>query len=107
MNKNKRDVKFQQIEKLAAEVAQLEADIADLTEQLATQASNLEAKTVADETAMRKKQNSANAQTISQTAARVEAAQSAIKVLQDFYNADASLLQGQALTKHVSQTWHH
>jgi len=35
-NKNKRDSKSQQIEKLAAEVAQLEADIADLTEQLAT-----------------------------------------------------------------------
>jgi len=104
-NKNKRDAKSQQIEKLAAELAQLEADIEDLTEQLATLASNLEvnAKTAADETAIRKEQSSANAKTISETAAGVEAVQSAIKVLQDFYNADASLLQGQPLTKYVPQ----
>ena len=93
-NKNKRDSKSQQIEKLAAEVAQLEAHIADLTEQLATLTSNFEAKakTAADGTAVRKEQSS------------VEAVQSAIKVLQDFFNADVSLLQGQRLTKYVPQT---
>ena len=34
----------------------------------------------------------------------VEAVQSAIEVLQDFYNADVSVSQGQRLTKYVPQT---
>ena len=93
-NMNKRDAKSQQIEKFAAEVAQLEAEIADLTEQLATLASSLEvkAKTAADGTAVRKEQSS------------VEAVHSAIKVLQDLFNADVSSLQGQRVTKYVPQT---
>ena len=74
-NKNKRDAKSHQIEKLAAEVAQSEADTADLTEQLATLSSSLEvkAKTAVDGTAVRKEQSSANAQTISQSAHEVRA----------------------------------
>ena len=50
-NKNKIDAKSRQIEKFAAEVAQLEADIADSTEQLATLSSSLEVKaeTAADQ----------------------------------------------------------
>ena len=60
---NKRDAMSQQIEKFAAEVAQLEADIADLTEQLATLASSLEVKdkTAADGTAVRNEQSSVEA----------------------------------------------
>jgi len=104
-NKNKRDAKSQQIQKLTAEVAQLESDIADLTEELATLAANLKvnARTVADETAVREEESARNAQTISETAAGVEAVQNAIKVLQDFYNANDSLLQDHPIEKYLPQ----
>ena len=104
-NKNTRHAKSQRIERLAAEVAQLHVDIADFTEELATLASKLEVivKTTADETTVRKGQSSTIAQTISEAAAGVEAVQSAIKVFQDFFIADASLPQCHALTKFVPQ----
>ena len=55
-NKNNKDAKPQHLEKFAAEVAQLGASIADLTEQFADVPSNSEvnAKIEADETAVRK-----------------------------------------------------
>ena len=108
-NKNTRYAKSQRIERLAAEVAQLQVDITDLTLQLATLTCKLEVnvKTTADETTVRKGQSSTIAQTISEAAAGVEAVQSAIKVFQDFYIAAASLPQRQLLTKFVPQKYSH
>ena len=56
-------------------MAQLEASIADLTEQFAAVPSNSEvnAKIEADETAVRKEHGLLNAQTVADTVARVEA----------------------------------
>ena len=56
-------------------MAQLEASIADLTEQFAAVPSNLElnAKIEADETAVRKEHGLLNAQTVPDTVVRIEA----------------------------------
>ena len=102
-NKNNKDSKSQHFEKFAAEVAQLEAGIAVLAEQFAAVPSNLEvnAKIEADETAVRKEHGPLNAQTILDTDARVEAVQRAVRVLEDFHDANSSLHQGQPITNYV------
>ena len=65
-NKNNKDSKSQHFEKFAAEVEQLEASMADLTEPFAAVPSNLEvsAKIEVDETAVRKEHGHLNAQTV-------------------------------------------
>ena len=72
---NNKDSKSQHFGKFAAEVAQLEASIADLTEQFAAVPSNSEvnAKIEADETAVRKEHGLLDVQTITDTVVRVEA----------------------------------
>ena len=102
-NKNHQDSKSQHFEKFAAEVEQLEASIADLTEQFAVVPSNLEvsAKIEVDETAVREEYGLLNTQTVPDTVARVEAVQKAVHVLQNSHDATSSLHQGQPLTKYV------
>ena len=94
-NKNHKDSKSQHFEKFAAEVEQLEASIADLTEQFAAVPSNLEvsAKIEVDETAVRKEHGLLNAQTVPDTVARVEAVQKAVHVLEDSHDANSSLIK--------------
>ena len=101
-NKNHKDSKSQHFEKFAAEVEQLEASIADLTDQFAAVPSNLEvsAKIEVDETAVRKEHGLLNAQTVPDTVARVEAVQKAVHVLEDSHDASSSLHPGQPLTKY-------
>ena len=83
-NKNNKDAKSQHLETFAAEVAQLEASIADLElsqRQFAAVPSNseLNAKIEADETAVRKEHGLLNAQTVSDTVARVEASRGGLE----------------------------
>ena len=68
-NNSNKDSKSQHFEKFASEVAQLEASIADLTEQFAAVLSNSEvnAQIEVDETAVRKEHGLLDAQTISDT----------------------------------------
>ena len=102
-NNSNKDSKSQHFEKFAAEVAQLEASIADLTEQFAAAPSNSEvnAQIEVDETAVRKEHGLKNAQTVPDTVARVEAVQKAVHVLEDSHDANSSLHPGQPLTKYV------
>ena len=94
-NKNHQDSKSQHYENFAAEVEQLEASMADLTEPFAAVPSNLEfsAKIEVDETAVRKEHDLLNAQTVPDTVARVEAVQKAVHVLEDSHDANSSLIK--------------
>ena len=63
--------------------------------------SEVNAQIEVDETAVRKEHGLFEAQTISDTVVRVEAVQKAVRVLEDFHDANSSLHQGQPLTKYV------
>ena len=115
-NKNNKDSKSQHFEKFAAEVAQLEASTADLTERFAAVPSNSEvnAKIEADESAVRKEHSLLNAQTVSDSVARVEASRGGPEGNSrargcprcHFFLASRSIAYEVRATER-QQTWHH
>jgi len=94
-NKQKRDKKAMEAEKLTASIAEAEASIASMAKEIA-ELSNEQAELTAalkEATALRTKEKAENEETIKDAKAGQEAVGSALSVLQKFYGGGGALIQ--------------
>merc|ERR1719171_1856450 len=89
-NKNTRDTKTEEIEKLTALIEELTADIASLGKEAATLADEITAldTAVAKATAIRSEETAKNTVTVADAKVAAEATAKALQVLKEFYGAN-------------------
>jgi seryl-tRNA synthetase len=94
-NKNTRDQKSSKVEELTASIKEMTAQAELLTSEAAALTDDVTAldMAVSEATTQRNEESLKNKQTIADAVAAKEAVQSALKVLNDFYGASASLIQ--------------
>merc|ERR1719335_2049490 len=94
-NKNTRDAKSSKVEELTASIKQEQAEAELLTSEAAGLTDEVLASdmAVSEASALRSEESAKNKQTIADAVAAKEAVQAATKVLKDFYEGSASLIQ--------------
>jgi chromosome segregation ATPase len=100
-NKNTRDTKTEEVEKLTALIEELTADIATLGKDAATLADEITSldTAVAKATAIRSEEKAKNTVTVADAKAASEATAKALQVLKDFYGAnEGTVAQGSSST---------
>jgi len=100
-NKNTRDQKSTKVEELTASIAEMTAEASELTAEAASLGDDVTAidMAVSEATSQRSAESAKNTQTIADAKAAAAAVQAATKVLKDFYEGAASLIQTGSKTK--------